>query len=463
MIKKITKTSDLIQTEKPTFAQYHEPIDYRDTWRIFRIMAEFVDGYQFLGQFERAITFFGSARAGLGTREYTLAHRTAYLLGKAGYTIITGGGPDIMEAANRGATEAGAESVGLNIQLPHEQLINKYVKKSLGFHYFFSRKVMLTLPAQATVFFPGGFGTLDEFFEILDLIEINKIRKIPVVAVGREFWAPLIEFLKSGSLKAVGAIAEKDLEIFQVVDTAEEAVEIIKKSPIKKNLCDPAEEDCGKSMQWRIFRIMAELVDGFEFLSKEVAPLRDDVTMLGTKSMPIGSPFYQAAYEVAKKLGRKRYTIITGGGPGIMEAANKGATESNTSSVGIEMKVDHEVRHNPYVKTSISFSFPFTRKLIITMPSLAFIFFPGGYGTLHQLFEVLTLMQTGKIGQMKVILYGKKFWAPLDAFIKNYLSQKYQTISPKDISLYQIVDSVDEAVAAVPPFHHIRASSKNQN
>ncbi|MEK9158391.1 MAG: TIGR00730 family Rossman fold protein [Patescibacteria group bacterium] len=452
MVKKVVKTSDLIQVEKPTFAQYHEPIDYRDTWRIFRIMAEFVDGYQFLGQFKRTITFFGSARLKPETDSYKQADRTGYLLGKAGFSIITGGGPGIMEAGNKGASEAGAESIGLNIQLPNEQVVNKYVKKSLGFHYFFSRKVMLTSPAQAGVFFPGGFGTLDEFFEILDLIETNKIKKIPVVAVGREFWAPLIEFLKSGSLKAVGAIAEKDLEIFQVVDTAEEASEIIKKSPIKKNLCDPAEENCGKSMQWRIFRIMAELVDGFEFLSREISR-HDDVTVLGTKSVKEDNPFYIAAYEMAKKLGRKRYTIITGGGPGIMEAANKGAVESNTASLGIDMNVNNEVRRNPYVRKSISFSFPFTRKLIITMPSLAFIFFPGGYGTLHQLFEVLTLMQTGKIENMKVILYGKKFWAPLDAFIKNYLNQKYQTISPKDIGLYQIVDSVDEAVAAVPPFH----------
>jgi hypothetical protein len=433
---------------KNNFAQYHIPIDYRDTWRIFRIMAEFVDGYQFLGQFEKTITFFGSARTGEGTREYTLAHRASYLLGKAGYTIITGGGPGIMEAANRGANESGGESLGLNIQLPNEQIVNKYVKKSLGFHYFFSRKVMMTSPAQAAVFFPGGFGTMDEFFEVVDLIEIGKIRRIPVIVVGKDYWAPIVEFLKKCSLSQVGAIRDIDLELFQVVDSAEEAVAIIKQSKIKKNLCDPAKEDCGQAMNWRIFRIMAELVEGFEFLSKEIH--HDDVTFIGTKSVANTNDYYKKAYNLAKKLGEKQYSIITGGGPGIMEAANKGAVESGTHSIGFDVRFDHEIRSNQYVKSGLSFFYPFTRKLIITMPSLAFIIFPGGFGTLHQLFEVLTLMQTGKTEKMTVILFGKSFWTPLAQFIREYLVKKYKTINPVDAELFTIVDTVEEAMKLVP-------------
>lgn len=442
------KTKEQTLTGAKTFAQYHVPIDYRDTWRVFRIMAEFVDGYQFLGQFQKTITFFGSARLKEDSVDYAKAQKTAFLLGQAGFDIITGGGPGIMEAANKGASEANAESIGINIQLPHEQVVNKYVKKSLGFHYFFSRKVMLTSPAQAAVCFPGGFGTLDEFFELVDLMEINKIRKIPVVLVDKKFWQPLVDFLKNCSLGMVGAIKDIDLSLFTVVDTPEEAAEIIKNSKITKKLCNPAEEDCGTNMDWRIFRIMAELVEGFEFLSHEVH--HDDVTVLGTKSIDSKNPYYQLCYEMSKTLGKRGYTIITGGGPGIMEAANKGAFDVGAQSLGLEMSMNHTVRANPYVKRGMSFFFPFTRKLIITMPSLAFVFFPGGFGTLHQLFEVLTLMQTGKTEHMQVILFGRKFWTPLDKFIKEIQAKEFHTVEEKDTELYHIVDTVVDVVKMIP-------------
>ncbi|MEK7192414.1 MAG: TIGR00730 family Rossman fold protein [Patescibacteria group bacterium] len=216
---------------------YEHPKDWRHSfhWRVFRIMAEFVDGFQFLADAKNSVTFFGSARFPETSRWYKEAEKLGNLLGKNGFGVVTGGGPGIMEGGNRGAMKGGGESVGLNIQLPFEQRANPYVKKSLGFHYFFTRKVMLSLISQAYVFFPGGYGTLDEVFEILTLIQTHKIyEKIPVVLVGKDFWGHIDQWLKSKLLKEYQTIDENDLKLYQVVDTAEEAFEIIKNSQARE-------------------------------------------------------------------------------------------------------------------------------------------------------------------------------------------------------------------------------------
>lgn len=207
--------------------------DWRSSfhWRIFRILAEFVDGFQFLADFEKTVTIFGSARPKEDDHWYQEARKFAKMVAKAGFAVISGGGPGIMEAANRGATEGGGESIGLNIQLPYEQRINPYVKKAIGFHYFFTRKVMLSYSAQVYVYFPGGFGTLDEMSEILTLIQTHKIHeKIPVILVGKEFWGSFESWLKGMVLRKYQAIDPDDLKLFTIVDTAEEAFEIVKKS-----------------------------------------------------------------------------------------------------------------------------------------------------------------------------------------------------------------------------------------
>src|SRR3989339_1220237 len=196
-------------------------VNFRDSWRIFRIITEFVEGYQFLGGLEKEVTILGSARIPANNRFYKIAGELGYLLGKNGFTTLTGGGPGIMEASNKGAFMAGGESVGLNIQLPREQRVNKFVKKSVSFYYFFSRKVMLTSPANAFVFFPGGFGTLDEFFEVVDNMELGHMPRSPIVLVGEDFWGPIIEFLKNKSAKEVNSISDSEMTDWHVVEDAE--------------------------------------------------------------------------------------------------------------------------------------------------------------------------------------------------------------------------------------------------
>ncbi len=201
------------------------------SWRIFRIMGEFIDGFEFLDQFDQTVTFFGSARISTDHPDAIKARELGKLLTEAGCTVITGGGPGIMEAANHGAFEADGQSVGLNIELPMEQRANRYVKKGIGFHYFFTRKVMLAYSAEAFVFFPGGLGTLDEFSELVTLLQTHKIEeKIPVVLVGKEFWTPLLDWIKTTVYEKYHAIDARDQELWTLTDSAEEAFAVIRKA-----------------------------------------------------------------------------------------------------------------------------------------------------------------------------------------------------------------------------------------
>ncbi len=198
------------------------------SWRVFRIMSEYVDGFEFLSKLEHTVTFFGSARLPEESVYYQKARELAFRLAKKGYTIVTGGGPDIMEAGNRGAAEADGKSVGLNIELPLEQEFNPYVKQGIGFHYFMSRKFMLDYSALAYVFFPGGFGTLDELFTISTLIQTGKAdRDVPVVLIGSEFWTPLFNWMREGHVGQWRTVAVADLEIWKLTDNLDEAAEWI--------------------------------------------------------------------------------------------------------------------------------------------------------------------------------------------------------------------------------------------
>lgn len=199
------------------------------SWSIFKIMAEFVDGYQNMARIGPCVSIFGSARTKPDNPHYKLAEEIAYKLGNSGLGIITGGGPGIMEAANKGAREGGGPSVGLNINLPFEQTPNPFQHrdKMLHFDYFFVRKVMFMKYAQGFVVLPGGFGTLDEMFEALTLVQTDKRAKFPIVLVDRKFWEPLVQWIKTSLLEQEGYISPDDMFLFQLVDTAEEAVDVI--------------------------------------------------------------------------------------------------------------------------------------------------------------------------------------------------------------------------------------------
>ncbi len=201
----------------------------RDIWRIFKIMSEFVDGFDLLSRTAPAVSIFGSARMKPGTKYYELTRDIAYKLAKTGYAVVSGGGAGLMEAANRGAKEAGGESVGLNIDLPFEQRPNEFIDddRLMTFQHFFVRKVMFVKYAQGFVVMPGGFGTLDEFSEAITLIQTKKTKTFPVVLMGSGYWNKLLDWMRETALHE-GCISENDLEIFRVCDEPDEAVQIIK-------------------------------------------------------------------------------------------------------------------------------------------------------------------------------------------------------------------------------------------
>ena len=206
------------------------PVDHsmltRESWKIFQIMAEFVEGFEQLSSIRPSVSIFGSARMAPGHPYYKLTEEIAFELSNAGFSIVTGGGPGLMEAGSKGGFDGKSQSVGLNINLPHEQTSNPYQNISLDFRHFFSRKVMFVKYASAYVVMPGGFGTMDEVMEILTLVQTGKTRKIPIVLVGTKFWDGLMDWFKD-TLVMQGMIAEDDLDLFSLVDTADDVSRVI--------------------------------------------------------------------------------------------------------------------------------------------------------------------------------------------------------------------------------------------
>ena len=211
--------------------------DNNPSWRVFRIMGEFIDGFEFLSDFTKTVTFFGSSRLPQNHPACVQARELAKLLAEAGCTIVTGGGPGLMEAANHGANEAGQETIGLNIELAMEQRANKYLTKGLGFHYFFTRKVMLAYSAEAFVFFPGGLGTLDEFSELATLLQTHKIEeKIPIILMGSDFWSPLLAWIKTTMHDEYKTIDARDQDLWTLTDSVEEAYTLIRQALPRKRI-----------------------------------------------------------------------------------------------------------------------------------------------------------------------------------------------------------------------------------
>jgi uncharacterized protein (TIGR00730 family) len=227
--EKASKGRRVTQDEQLLESPRQDEFKHTDTWRVFRIMGEFVEGFDELATVTRGVSIFGSARIKPDSPYYGAAQETAALLVRAGYAVITGGGPGIMEAANRGAFEAQGVSIGCNIELPTEQRPNPYQTRTLRFNYFFVRKTMFVKYSTAFIIFPGGYGTLDELFEALTLIQTRKIKNFPVVLFGKEYWGGLIEWIKQVLLNN-NMVADADLLLLNCTDSPTEAVEIVTRS-----------------------------------------------------------------------------------------------------------------------------------------------------------------------------------------------------------------------------------------
>lgn len=233
-IWKNKKTGDLADSRLTDHELSHKEIKEGSRKRLATIESEFRHTFKFLRSYPRSVSFFGSARYPENHEYYIRARTLARkVVEQTGYTVVTGGGPGIMEAANRGAYEAGGKSIGMNIILPHEQKMNEYLTANIRFYYFFIRKVALSFSAEAYIFFPGGYGTMDEFFEIVTLIQTRKIPKVPVICVGRDFWMYAEKFSEK-LINEFKTISPGDEKVFQIVDTDEEIIDIIKKTPLRK-------------------------------------------------------------------------------------------------------------------------------------------------------------------------------------------------------------------------------------
>ncbi|MFN2530457.1 MAG: TIGR00730 family Rossman fold protein [Pyrinomonadaceae bacterium] len=227
--KELTRPPGTTQDEQLLESPRPDEFTHTDTWRVFRIMGEFVEGFDELATLTRGISIFGSARSHPEDADYRAARETAALLAREGFAVITGGGPGIMEAANRGAFEAGGLSIGCNIELPFEQRPNAYQTRSLTFKYFFVRKMMFVKYSLGFIIFPGGFGTFDELFEALTLIQTKKIRDFPVVLFGSEYWTGLLNWMRDTVMPG-GKISQHDMQLFHVTDSPAEVVEIVTRS-----------------------------------------------------------------------------------------------------------------------------------------------------------------------------------------------------------------------------------------
>ncbi len=198
-----------------------------ESWRVFKIMSEFIGGFDIIRRYNLAVSFFGSSRSTLGDDSYTHAEELARRLSQKGFAIVTGGSAGIMQAANKGAFDVGGASIGLNINLQDTQNYNPYLTEKFGFDHFFVRKVMLTYSSEVYVYFPGGFGTLDEFFEIVTLVQTKKIRKVPIVLFGKDYWEPLLSFIEKVLYREHSAIDEGDMKLYTLVDSVDEAYDYI--------------------------------------------------------------------------------------------------------------------------------------------------------------------------------------------------------------------------------------------
>ncbi len=230
---KIIPMVNVSEKDLPMSPMTMDDMDREIKKRINNIQKEFLDGFNLIKRYPKSVTFFGSARLDESNHYYKKSMNLAGLLAKEGYAVISGGGPGIMEAANRGAYEAGGPSLGLNIKLPFEQILNPYVTDFVNFHYFFARKVCMTFSSEAYVYFPGGFGTLDEFFEVLTLIQTKKIKRRPIILVGVEFWKPFLIWIDNSLRTEFKTVDRFDTSLYELLDDEQTIVDLINQVPLQ--------------------------------------------------------------------------------------------------------------------------------------------------------------------------------------------------------------------------------------
>ena len=239
MAKKVSSPGALVCVNIPEVELSRDPHTRKELIhavkndRASRIANEFDRGLQFIKKYPKSVTMYGSARFASTNQHYKDAYELAFKISKLGYAVVTGGGSGVMEASNKGAKEAGGNSIGLNIELPHEQVLNPYVTDSLSFYYFFSRKTTLSFSSEAYIFYPGGFGTLDEFFEIATLVQTRKIRNVPIILTGVDFWKPLQAFLEDQCLKRHASVNRRELGLYVLSDNHDEILDIITNAPVR--------------------------------------------------------------------------------------------------------------------------------------------------------------------------------------------------------------------------------------
>ncbi len=383
------------------------------------------------------VSAFGSARTTQKDRDYQLVQETFFELGAKGYGAITGGGPGVMEAANLGAIAAGEPSIGVQPKFlgDSEQSMEIGDKKQYYVYSMHSRKVTIYANSVAMIFFPGGFGTMDELFENLVLTQVNKMKGVPTILMGNEkYWQGLISWLERAPYK-LGFISKKDLGQLKFASSPKEALRIIESSGIK-----PVAHSAEQLVCW----FDQDMRRCHQALGQLVHPL---VSIFGASRVN-GGNYYKSAMKLANRLSSEGYAICSGGGSGIMEAVSKGVVRAGTMSYGLIPTFFYErEKPNPRESNHILMNMMASRKLVLGS-SDALVFFPGGFGTMDELFEFAVRVQINDMKNVPIITVGKAFWGGLYSWLQKY-PVEMGLINRDQMNVIQYVDTPQQAIRLV--------------
>ena len=410
---------------------------HTDPWRVLRIQAEFVEGFGALAELGRAISVFGSARVKHEDPEYALGLEVGRLLVEAGYAVITGGGPGAMEAANRGACEAGGVSVGLGIELPFEQGMNEWVDVGVDFRYFFARKTMFVKYAQGFIVLPGGFGTFDELFEALVLVQTKKVTSFPVVLLGHAYWDGLVDWLRSTALVG-GKINERDLALFHVTDDPAEAVRLVGSA-----------DECARLQRRRPGAGRRGGPQGRRVVAA--------VCVYCSSSRRIDPSYVELATAVGTELARRGHSLVSGGGSvSCMGAVARAARAGGAHTVGVIPRVllDLEVADHDADELLVTDDMR-ARKGVMDARADAFLTLPGGLGTLEELLEIWVSRTLAMHAKPVVVLDPDGLYQPLRAQVDLLVERGFVRDGARDAISWAgdvgaAFDAIETQLAAAP-------------